>query len=48
MKFGFLKFLLFALFVLAAGSFAYLALTDVPVVQEDVTIDIPASVAEQN
>jgi len=41
MKFGFIGyFLLFAL-LLGGGGFAYLALADMPVAQEDITVTIP-------
>ena len=41
MKFGFLKFLLLAIVLIIGGGFAWLALTDVPVHQQDVTVNVP-------
>lgn len=41
MHFGFLKFLLLGILIIALGGFAYLALVDVPVQQKEITVDVP-------
>lgn len=41
MQFGFLKLLILGLLVIALGGFAYIALVDVPVQQQDITVDVP-------
>ena len=41
MKFGFITYFLLAVVVIFGGAFAYLALADVPVQQQEVTVNIP-------
>ena len=41
MKFGFLKFLILGLLVIVLGGAAFLILADVPVQQQDITVDVP-------
>jgi hypothetical protein len=41
MQFGFLKFLLLGILIIALGGFAYLALVDVPVQQKEIAVDVP-------
>lgn len=41
MHFGFLKFLLLGLLVIALGGFAFIVLVDVPVHQQEINIDVP-------
>jgi hypothetical protein len=45
MKFGFLTFLLLFIVLAIAGISAFLIFTDVPVVQKEIIIDIPADTA---
>lgn len=46
MKFGFLKFLLLAILLIVGGGFAWLALTDLPVHQQDITVKVPLGTAQ--
>ena len=46
MQFGFLKYLLLATLLIALGGFAWLALVDVPVQQQDITINVPIAGAQ--
>lgn len=46
MHLGFLKFLLLGLLVIALGGFAYLALVDVPVQQQEINVNVPLSPAQ--
>lgn len=41
MKFGFFKFLLLAVLLIGGGGFAWLALTDMPLRQQDVVVNVP-------
>lgn len=41
MQFGFFKLLILGLLVIILGGFAYIALVDVPVQQQEITIDVP-------
>lgn len=41
MHFGFLKFLFLGLLVIVLGGFAFLALVDVPVQQQEINVDVP-------
>lgn len=41
MKFGFLPVLLLAVLLIVGGGFAWLALTDMPVRQQEITINVP-------
>jgi hypothetical protein len=44
MQLGFLKFLLFGVLIIALGGFAYLALVDVPVQQQEINVNVPLNV----
>lgn len=46
MQLGFLKFLLLGTFLIALGGFAWLALVDAPVRQQDITINVPITGAQ--
>ncbi len=41
MKFGFFKFLLLAILIIGGGGFAWLAFTDIPVSQQEITVNVP-------
>lgn len=41
MKFGFLKIFLLAVLLIAGGAFAWLALVDMPVQQQEISVDVP-------
>jgi len=41
MKFGFLPLLLLAVLFIVGGAFAWLAFTDMPVHQQEVTVNVP-------
>ena len=45
MQLGFLKFLLLGILLIALGGFAYLALVDVPVQQQEININVPLNTA---
>ena len=47
MKFGFIKILLLALVLIVGGGFAYLALVDVPVEQQEITVNVPLAGSAQ-
>ncbi len=47
MKFGFLKFFLLAIVLIVGGGFAWLALVDLPVQQQEITVNVPISGAGQ-
>lgn len=42
MNFGFVKFFLLFLILAVGGVFAFLALTDLPVEQQEIVVDLPA------
>jgi hypothetical protein len=46
MKFGFLKFLLLAIVLIVGGGFAWLALTDLPLHQQEITVNVPIGSAQ--
>lgn len=46
MQLGFLKFLLLGLLIIALGGFAYLALVDVPVQQQEINVNVPLNVTQ--
>lgn len=46
MQLGFLKFLLLGVLLIALGGFAYLALVDVPVQQQEININVPIAGAQ--
>ena len=46
MQLGFLKFLLLGVLIIALGGFAYLALVDVPVQQQEVNVTVPLNVTQ--
>ena len=41
MKFGFLSVLLLAVLLIIGGGFAWLAFTDMPVRQQEITVNVP-------
>lgn len=41
MKFGFFKILLLCILIIAGGGFAWLALTDLPLQQQEMTVNVP-------
>lgn len=41
MKFGFLPVLLLAVLLIVGGGFAWLAFTDLPVRQQEITVNVP-------
>lgn len=41
MKFGFLKFLFLAVVLILGGGIAWLAFTDLPVQQQEITVNVP-------
>lgn len=41
MQLGFLKFLLLGVLLIALGGFAWLALVDAPVQQQEININVP-------
>ncbi len=41
MKFGFLSVLLLAVLLIVGGGFAWLAFTDMPVRQQEITVNVP-------
>jgi len=41
MQLGFLKYLLLGTLLIALGGFAWLALVDVPIRQQEITINVP-------
>jgi hypothetical protein len=41
MKFGFLPYLLLAIVLILGGGFAWLAFTEMPVHQQEVTVNVP-------
>lgn len=46
MNFGFFKFLLLAILLIVGGGFAWLALTDMPVQQQEITVNVPIGTAQ--
>ena len=46
MQLGFLKFLLLGILIIALGGFAYLALVDVPVQQQEINVNVPLNAAQ--
>ena len=46
MQFGFFKFLILGLLIIALGGFAYIALVDVPVQQQDINVNVPIAGAQ--
>ncbi len=46
MRFGFFKFLLLAFVLIFGGAFAWLALTDVPVRQQEIIVNVPVGTAQ--
>ncbi len=47
MRFGFFKYFLLAILLIVGGGFAWLALTDVPVQQQEMVVDVPLSAVQQ-
>lgn len=47
MRFGFFKYFLLAILLIVGGGFAWLALTDVPVQQQEMVVDVPLSAGQQ-
>ena len=41
MQFGFIKFLLLAVVLILGAGFAWLALTDLPVKQTEISVNVP-------
>lgn len=41
MQFGFVKFFLLAVILILGAGFAWLALTDLPVQQQEITVNVP-------
>lgn len=41
MKFGFIAYFLLTVVVVFGGAFAYVALIDVPVQQQEITVNVP-------
>ncbi len=48
MQFGFLKFFLLAVVILVAGGVGWLAMTDMPVAQKEITLTIPTDSLGKN
>jgi hypothetical protein len=46
MNFGFIKFFLLFLILAVGGIFAFLALAPMPVTQQEIVVDLPASTAQ--
>ena len=41
MRLGFLSFLLFGILLIAGGGFVWLAVTDMPVRQQEISVNVP-------
>lgn len=41
MKFGMLSFFLFAVLIIVGAGFVWLAVSDMPVSQREITVDVP-------
>ncbi len=46
MKFGFFKFFFIFLLLIIGGAFAWLAFMDLPVQQQEITVNVPVTAAQ--